>query len=79
MGEKWGQEKQVSAGNERKEGREKKARGYRQKNKGKFQTDVPKAAVWLLRSGWGTMQSLPDICISLVQTQKQIKVDCKLS
>ena len=40
MGEKQGQGKPVSAGNGKKGEGEKKAKGYRQKNTGKFQTDV---------------------------------------
>lgn len=78
-GEKWGQKKQVSAGNERKEGG-KNAQDYRQKNKRgggwKFHTDVPKAAVGVSCPGRDTRRSPPGICTSPGQTQKQMAVAC---
>lgn len=42
---------------------EKKAKDYIQKKKEKFQTDVPKAAVWVSFHGWETMPFLPVIFI----------------
>lgn len=74
MAEKWSQGTPVSAGNGRKGEGEKKAKGYRQKNTGKFQTDVFKKQSEDHAQGKKPC-NLSGIFASLVRTQKQTQTD----